>query len=128
MKSIEDCTDQELLEIIRKGVNSNIPGSECYRANTEWQIRHQQKILEETKNNNSGIYLRVGGDMINHGVIQTDANATVDIAVAGNYSSNDNTKIIKGELKKEVKWYREWLKNILLGIIIAGVVYYLGWN
>jgi len=48
-KPIEQFTDEELLAVIRRAENSNIPGSLFQRASTEWGIRHQKKILDAAK-------------------------------------------------------------------------------
>lgn len=130
-KPIEEFSDAELLAVIRRAENTNIPGSLFQRANNEWQIRQQNKILEATKSGRSGIFFDVGGDMTNHGVIQTAKDAVVDVAVAGNYSSNKNTKIIQGDLASK-QWYEKPLGILILaivaGLIIAGLVFWLGWN
>lgn len=132
-ESVENLSDAELLAIIRKRENVGVPTSKFERANAEWQMRQQQKILEATKNHRGGIFFEVGGDMMNHGMIQTDPYATVDIAVAGNYSSNNKAKIVQGELKKNSKeWYEKPLGMILIGVvvglIVAGAVFYFHWN
>jgi hypothetical protein len=130
---VGDLPDEELLAIIRRAENTNVPGSLYQKANTEWQIRHQQKILAASGQNRSGVFFEVVGDMTNHGVIQTDSNATVDIAVAGNYSSNSKTKIIQGVAKNSKKeWYEKPLGIVSLavtaGLIIAAAVFYMHWN
>lgn len=48
-KSINEFTDEELLVVIRRAENTNVPGSQYQKAYNEWQIRHQQKMLEATK-------------------------------------------------------------------------------
>lgn len=61
-------------------------------------------------NNNSGIVaggsITAGGDIIVH--------------------SEKNTKMIKSAENKS--WYEKPLGIIILGIILAGIVYFLGWN
>lgn len=52
-KPIEKYTDDELLTVIRRAENSNIPGSQYQRADNEWKIRQQKKILEATVQANS---------------------------------------------------------------------------
>ncbi|MEI8337909.1 MAG: hypothetical protein WCF92_02035 [bacterium] len=129
MKPIEDFSDEELLAVIRQAENANISGSLYQRANNEWQIRHQQRILEATKNGHGGISFEVEGNMINDGVIKTDSGAKVDIAVLGNYSSKKG-KIIQGEdtLKNKSAWYLNWwmkyifyplFVSLLAGFVIA---------
>jgi len=132
-KPIEQFSDAELLTVIRRAENTNIPGSLYQRANTEWQIRHQQKMLDITEKNRNGIFFEVGGDMTNHGVIHTAEDATVDIAVAGNYSSNNKTKIIQSSpVTSNKQWYEKPLGIVIIGIVIAiisgGFIYFLGWN
>lgn len=99
-RPIEDYSDAELLAIIREGGNINVPGGLYQRANSEWQIRQHNKLVEATKNGKGGIFFEVGGDMKNDGVIHTGEGATVDIAVAGNYTSNKG-KIIQGDRKDD---------------------------
>lgn len=69
--------------------------------------------------------------MTNHGVIQTSKDSIVDVAVAGNYSSNENTKIIQGDLSLK-EWYERPLGILFLtivgGLIIAWLVFRVGWN
>lgn len=131
-KPIDQYTDEELLVVIRRAENTNIPGSQYQRANTEYQIRHQQKILEATKGNRNGVFFEVGGDMTNHGVIQTDKDAVVNIAVAGDYSSNNKTKIIQGTSVPDKEWYEKPLGLIVIaviaGVIIGGFLSLLHWN
>ena len=129
-KPIEEFSDAELLAVIRKAENSNIPGSQYQCANNEWQIRHQQKVLEATKNGRNGIFFEVGGNMKNNGVIQTAKESTVDIAVAGDYSS-DNSKIIQNDYAPK-KWYEKPLGIVGLmvvgGVIVGLFLFLFGWN
>ncbi len=131
-ESLENASDAELLNILRMADNTDIPGSRHQRAQTEWQIRHAKRMIDASKNGRGGIVFEVGGDMTNHGVIQTGANATVDIAVAGNYSSNDKTKIIQGIESGEKEWYEKPFGMVLLTVIAstitAGAVFYFGWS
>ncbi len=131
-KPIEQYSDVELLAIIRRAENANIPGSLYQRAQNEMQIRQQQKILDATKRGHGGVFFEVGGNMTNHGVIETDVNSTVDIAVAGNYSSNDRTKIIQGNPSVKKRWYEKPIGMIILtviaAVISAGIVFNIGWN
>jgi len=86
------------------------------------------------KNNvpNNGVFLRVGGNMRNNGTILTGKDATVDIAVKGNYVS-DKGKIVQGHSKSDQKsWYEKPIGIIILmiigGVIIGGILYGLGWT
>ena len=84
-------------------------------------------------NSRGGIFFEVGGDMVNHGVIHADKNSTVGIAVAGNYSSNDKTKITQGDTLPEKKeWYEKPSGKIIIGVVTAiiatGIIYLIGWN
>lgn len=117
-KPIEKYTDTELLAVIRKAENTDISGSLYQRANNEWQIRQQQKLLQAKGHN--GVFFEVGGNMVNHGIIQTAKNAIVDIAVAGDYSSNKNTKIIQGyPMPQEKFWHEKPLGRVILAVISA---------
>lgn len=49
--SAANLSDDELLVIIRKGENTSVPGSRYQRAEKEWEIRNQQKILEVAERN-----------------------------------------------------------------------------
>lgn len=117
-ESVENLLDAELLAIIRKTENPNVPGSRYQRANTEWQIRHQQKLLEATRGGRGGISFEVGGDMINDGTIQTDTNALVDINVAGNYTSKKG-KIIQGNNELRRAWWKK--PEIMVPIVITAL-------
>jgi|GEM_PF-3372261 hypothetical protein len=126
MKPIQEYTDAELLTIIRQAENTNVPGSLYQRANNEWQIRHQQKLIDATKNGRGGISFEVGGDMINDGFIQTDAGAKVDIAVAGNYTSRKG-KIIQGNKDNSTKqWWRR-PEIILPGLALIVAIISIPW-
>lgn len=48
--SVENLSDDDLYAIIRKAENTNVPGSRYQRANNEFQIRTQKKLLDITKN------------------------------------------------------------------------------
>lgn len=125
-------SDEELLKIIRDAENTHVPGSRFHRAQNEWSIRQQQRILEATKRG-GGVFIEAGGDVTNHGVIQTSENATVNIAAAGNYSSNDRTRIVQTQSAQSGKsWYEKPLGLIAIGLLVAvlgaGVAYLLGWN
>lgn len=43
MEDISALTDEQLLRIITSNENSNVPGSECQRATTEYAIRNLRK-------------------------------------------------------------------------------------
>lgn len=127
-ESVGNLSDEKLLAIIRRAENTNVPGSLYQRANTEWQIRHQQKIIEATKSGHGGISFEVGGDMVNDGVIHTGSGARVDIAVAGNYASKKG-KIIQGKVdsKKKIPWYlNEWMKYLVYPFCVGVIVIIVG--
>lgn len=134
MNDFEKITDAELLQVIRMAENSVTPGSRYQRAVGEWNIRQQDKILNLAKLNKGGIFFEVGGDMVNHGVMQTGEGAVVSVAVAGKYSSNENTKIIQGGLPSKPKpsWYEKPLGVLILtvvgGILVSAVAFSFGWN
>lgn len=77
-----------------------------------------------------GVFFEVGGNMLQDGVIKTDKDAVVGVNVRGNYTSNKG-RIIQGE-DIEYKWHTTWwgisLLTITTGIVLAGCVYFLGWN
>lgn len=52
--SFENLSDDELLTIIREAENTDVSGSRYQKANAEWQIRHQQKMVDATKSNQNG--------------------------------------------------------------------------
>ena len=129
-KPIEQFSDTELLAVIRLAENTNVPGSQYQKANSEYQMRHQQKILDAIGQNRGGVFFEVGGDMTNHGVIQDANEAIVNVAVAGNYSSNKKAKIILGEVKSgEKSWYEKpfgiFVISAASGVVAAVVVFYL---
>ncbi len=81
--------EEELLAIIRRHENSHVPGSLYQRAAKELELRDRDKIAGKT-GSQSGIFLRVGGDMImKGGAIKTDPGSVIDVAVAGQYMSED---------------------------------------
>lgn len=73
---IEQFTDEELLIVIRRAENTDISGSLYQKAYSEQQIRHQQKLLDATKDARPGISITahnvtagdlIGGDKIGRG-------------------------------------------------------------
>ncbi|MDE1875167.1 MAG: hypothetical protein KGI79_02450 [Patescibacteria group bacterium] len=121
VNDISNKSDSEILAIIRRAENTNIPGSLYQKANNEWQIRQQEKLLNATKNvQKSGVFFEVGGNMINDGIIQTDKNSKVDIAVAGDYTSNKG-QIIQG--KNVNKWWeKSWFQIVSLVAAVLGII------
>lgn len=116
--SLENLSDVDLLAIIRKVENTTVSGSQYQKANAEWQIRHQQRLLEAAKSSHSGVSFGVGGDMINDGIIQTGTGARVDITVAGNYVSKEGKIIQKSDRLKHAWWKRpEIIISIIIGLI-----------
>ena len=77
-----------------------------------------------------GIFFEVAGNMQNDGVLQTDKDAIVGIKVKGNYSSKKG-KIIQGN-SNVFGWHTTWWGMLTLaiisGLVIAGLVYFFGWN
>lgn len=131
-ESVENLSDAQLLTIIRKAENTDISGSRYQKANTEWQIRQQNKLIEATKSKGGGIFFEVGGNMKNDGVIQTSENATVNIAVAGDYASQKGKIIQSRKTNNKKAWYEKPIGIVILmiigGLIITGIAYWLGWN
>lgn len=79
-----------------------------------------------------GVYLRVGGDMINDGTILTDKDAIVDIGVAGQYKSKKG-KIVQGKEfisgNKTQEWFSMdnpivWIIASLIFIILVAAIWY----
>jgi len=48
-RSIEKYSDEELQVVIRRAENTDVPGSLYQKANNEWKLRQDQKILDATK-------------------------------------------------------------------------------
>ena len=127
MDDLTTKTDEELLAIIRRCENPNVPSSQYQRASQELSLRDRDRIIN--KPNNSGLFLRVGGDMLFDGTIQGPKDGAIDIAVAGNYKSK-NGKIIQGENHKELvkKWWeKSWFQVIALISAIVGIISFLIW-
>jgi hypothetical protein len=113
-------SDAELMAIIRRAENTYVSGSLYHKANNEWQMRQQTKMLEATQNKKGGVFFEVGGDMINDGIIHTGEGATVDVAVAGDYTSKKG-KIIQGNNLKRW-WETSWFQGIALVAAILGII------
>lgn len=92
-----------------------------------YRVLNDNKKIETQR---SGIFLEVGGNIVNNGLIQTVEDAPVEITIAENYSSGSGKIIQNSEVQKiEMKgWWEKPLGIILIGLILAGLVYLLGWN
>ena len=132
-KPIEQYSDAELLAVIRRAEDMNVPGSLYQRANNEWRIRQDQRVLEAAKANRGGIFFEVGGDMTHNSVLQTSEDSVVNIAVAGDFKSKGG-KIIQGAgtHDEEKKWSEKPLGVVALAIVAAVVAGWLlfvfGWS
>lgn len=118
----EDLTkipEEQLLAIIRLNENSNVPGSRYNRAVKELELRDRQKIND--KQSGSGLFLRVGGDMLFDGSIQGPENGMVDIAVAGNYKSKKG-KILQGKEISNKWWEKSWFQILALLGSLSGLI------
>lgn len=77
-----------------------------------------------------GVFFEVGGNMQQDGVIKTDKDAIVDMRVRGSYSSKKG-KIIQGE-ELRAGWHTTWwgvsVLGIIVGVIVAWLIYIIGWN
>jgi hypothetical protein len=118
----EDLTklrEEELLKIIRLNENSHVPTSRYNRAVKELELRDREKILN--KQPGSGLFLRVGGDMLFDGSIQGPENGVVDIAVAGNYKSKKG-KVLQGKEISNKWWEKSWFQILALLGSLAGLI------
>ena len=121
--NLKDKSTDELEDIIRQNVNPHIGPSLHNQALTELDIRHRKNIENSVAQNRNGVFFEVGGDMTNHGVILTGKDSTVGIAVAGNYSSNKNTKIIQSDEREiSVPWYTKWWMKYIVWPLVVGIV------
>ena len=98
-------------------------------------MNQNNRNSEEKSGPIKGLFLRVGGNMKNDGTILTGADATIDIAVGGDYSSKKG-KIIQGHDRPGIKkWHERFLWKFVIsilivivgGLIVGGILYFLGW-
>ncbi|MFA6475788.1 MAG: hypothetical protein WCV68_00055 [Candidatus Paceibacterota bacterium] len=127
MDDLTTKTDEELLAIIRRCENSNVPGILYQRASQELSLRDRDKIINRP--NNSGLFLRVGGDMLFDGTIQGPQDGPIDIAVAGNYKSKSGKIIQGGNDQEPIKrwWENNWFQIIALIGAIVTIVSFVIW-
>ncbi len=121
MSDVQNLSDEQLLAIIRRGINTNIPGSEYQRAVKELELRDREKILNKPAGQ-SGIFIRAGGDIRNDGIINAGHGSVIDIATAGKYESNKGV-INQGNIAKTEKnpWYLAWWLKYIGWPILAGL-------
>ncbi|MDD5050802.1 MAG: hypothetical protein PHV93_03630 [Candidatus Pacebacteria bacterium] len=129
-KPIEEYTDGELMSVIRQAENTDISGSQYQKAKNEWDMRQQVKIAQATEKKRGGIFFEVGGNMINDGAIHTAEGATVDVSVAGDYTSNKG-KIYQGKGPKDETLLDKffWLIIVPVLVVVIGgfILHYFGW-
>ena len=139
-RPIERYSDAELLAVIRKAENTNVPGSRYQKANNEWQIRYQQATLKAMEENGKPSFVKIasgaivagltmkGNTMVgdgnflrNEGKLE-DANLENNQHILPVIKSNENSK----------KWYEKPIGIIVLGVLIAviaaGIIFKIGWN
>jgi hypothetical protein len=126
MENIESAKDEELLAIIRLAENTNVAGSRYQRAVKELELRDREKILNKPPQ--SGIFLRVGGDMKHDGAINADTGSIIDIAVAGKYENKKGTinQGVTPVVPMSEGWHKRWwmvyiVYPLIVGIVILGV-------
>lgn len=138
-KPVDQFTDAELLVVIRRSENTDIPGSLYQRASTEWQIRHQQATLNAMKEGGKSSFVKIA----------PGAQVT-GLTMAGNTMVGDGDFLLnEGELSGAIlennrhiaqatapiadpkKWYERPLGMLLLtiaaGLIVAYLVFRFGW-
>lgn len=74
--AIEKYSDEELLAVVRRAENTNVPGGLYQMADKELQIRHQQKMLEATKKEPQPVVtpVQVSGDYVAGDKVGRDKN------------------------------------------------------
>lgn len=74
--AIEKYSDEELLAVVRRAENTNVPGSLYQVADKELQIRHQQKMLEAAKKEPQPVVtpVQVSGDYVAGDKVGRDKN------------------------------------------------------
>ncbi len=137
--SLENLSDAELLTIIRRGENTDVPGSRYQKAQTEYQIRHGQKVIDMMRGGRGGLSIQVGGDMLNDGTISAGPGVPIDIGVGGNYTSNKGRVIQESVVSVPVQpsIFERLSNNALIAlvvgtlivvVILAAASHYLGIN
>jgi hypothetical protein len=100
MKPIDQYSDDELLTVIRQADNVGIPGSLYHKAETEWQLREQRKLL--------GAQNKFNKDLIEHNQkILNEQIAANGIAASG------NGKLFKANIAL-----------VLVTLVAVGISYY----
>lgn len=123
-KPIEQFTDEELLAVIRRAENTNVPGTLYQRANNEWNIRHQQKTLEATKSGpHSGVFI-AARNIKNSGSI---TGSRVDV-ITENYSGDGvvsshevNERPRPGFLERATN--NQTIAYIIGTLVVLGILY-----
>lgn len=70
-KPIEQFSDDELSAVIRRAENPDIPGSLHQKAKTEWDMRHQVKLVKALENSGDSKRINIQGDFVGNNKIIT---------------------------------------------------------
>lgn len=117
-KTIEQFTDEELLAVIRQAENTNISGSLFQRASNEWNIRHQQKILEATKTGpHPGVYI-AARNIQNNGSI---TGHRVDV-ITENYAGEGTVSSYNLEKKEKQNFISKITNNQTFSVIFGTLI------
>lgn len=117
-KPIEQFTDEELLQVIRNSENTNIPGSLFQRANNEWNIRHQQKILDATKSGpHPSVYI-AARNIQNNGSI---TGSRVDV-ITENYTGEGTISSYNLEKKEKLNFISKLTNNSTFATVFGTLI------
>jgi hypothetical protein len=145
-KSIDKFTDEELLTIIRRAENTNIPGSLYQRANNELKLRHDQRMLKAATRQkwNSG-KVPVGypkscsSDQIREVILDISEEKHEKLQggkfnitwekIVDDLIKNGQTELLQ---RRETRnWYEKPAGmigiGIIIGLIVAYLTHYFGW-
>ncbi|MBI2030392.1 hypothetical protein HYT05_02110 [Candidatus Kaiserbacteria bacterium] len=146
-KPIEQFTDEELLVVIRRAENSNIPGSLYQRANNEWKLRQDQKLLNAAKREMwsservpIGYPMSCSSDQIRNVIqdlsdekrkkLQNGKNNVIWEKIIDDLIKSGQAEL--AERRETRRWYEKPLGLVLIGVTItviaAGIAFLLHWN
>jgi hypothetical protein len=121
--SVEELSDDQIDDILRKGENANIPGSRYRKAKTESEIRHRKKIENSLKEP------RVSVGILNQGKNNRFINNTFEGLDVGIQDEGENT-VARGNQfigfsQDAGKFFNKhpWWSAIIAGLLVSVLWY-----
>ncbi len=121
--SVENLTDDEILEIIRKSENTNVPGSRYQKARNEFDIRHKKRVEDSLRQP------KVSIGILNQGRNNKFIDNTFEGLDVGIQDEGENTLAVGNSFtepeKSKKRFYARhpWWFAIITGVILLMIGY-----